>query len=233
MPELEDALELTAVEKTYGALRPLRIQRLTIQSGSLATLVGFDAPAAETFVNLITGAVLPEKGEVRSLGRVTSTISDGEAWLAFVGQFGFVTDRAALLDGLTVAQNLALPFDLEIDPIPASVVARVLSLGDELGVEPSNHDVPIGHASPMLRAKVRLGRALALDPRVVVLEHPTATLAPTEISDYAALVRSVWNRREITVLVLTADERFGKAIGVRTLYWKPATGELKEKKSWF
>ena len=47
-------------------------------------LIGFDRPAAEVFVNLITGASLPDTGEVESLGRPTRAIADSDEWLAFV-----------------------------------------------------------------------------------------------------------------------------------------------------
>ena len=105
MPDAANALELRDVEKAYGALRPLRIRDLRIQSGARSTLIGLDLPAAETFVNLITGAVLPDKGEVLTLGQRTSAIVDSDVWLRFVEQFGFVSDRIALLDAMTVAQK--------------------------------------------------------------------------------------------------------------------------------
>ena len=64
-------------------------------------LLGFDRPAAEVFVNLITGASLPDKGAVVSLGRPTSAIADSDEWLAFVEQFGILSDRIVLLEAMT------------------------------------------------------------------------------------------------------------------------------------
>src|SRR4051794_7064213 len=124
MPDAGDVLHLQNIEKQYGALRPLRIRDLRLPPASLTSLLGFDEPAAETFVNLTTGATLPEKGRVRSLGQDTASIASGDDWLRFVERFGFVSRRIVLLDGMTVAQNLALPFDLQLDPIPAEVLSR-------------------------------------------------------------------------------------------------------------
>ena len=87
-------------------------------------LIGFDRPAAEVFVSLITGAALPDKGEVISLGRPTHDIADSDEWLAFVERFGIVSDRIVLLEAMTVAQNLAISFDLELDPVPARACFR-------------------------------------------------------------------------------------------------------------
>src|SRR4051812_18361465 len=128
MPDEPIAVALQGVEKQYGALRPLRVRDLRIESGSRATLIGLDLPAAEIFVNLITGATLPDKGDVITFGQPTSEIVESDVWLTFVEQFGFVSDRIALLDAMTVAQNLAIPFSLEIDPVPPDVLARVKAL---------------------------------------------------------------------------------------------------------
>jgi hypothetical protein len=119
-------------------------------------------------------------GEVLTLGQRTSAIVDSDVWLRFVEQFGFVSDRIALLEAMTVAQNLAIPFSLEIDPISPDVLSRVHALAAEVGIAPSGLSGLTGEASTSLRAKVRLARALALDPRVLVLEHPTASLALDE-----------------------------------------------------
>ena len=233
MPDPASALELHDVEKQYGALRPLRARNLQIQPRSRTTIIGLDLPAAETFVNLITGAVLPDKGEVITLGQPTSAIVDSDVWLKFVEQFGFVSDRIALLDALTAQQNLAIPFSLEIDPVPADVLTRVHALAAEAGIALSDLGVRVGEAAPLLRAQVRLARALALDPLVVVLEHPTAALSPADAGPYAASLARIAEKRGLTMVVLSMDEKFGKAVGGRLLVWQPATGEFKERSRWW
>ena len=56
------ALELSGVAKSYGGLRPLRIQQLTVAAGEHVALIGLDQPATEVFINLVTGASLPRTG---------------------------------------------------------------------------------------------------------------------------------------------------------------------------
>ena len=72
----EPILELDGVTKQYGALRPLRIEHLVVAAGEQIALLGFDQPAAEVLINLITGASLPDTGRVRIFGRSTSEIVD-------------------------------------------------------------------------------------------------------------------------------------------------------------
>ena len=72
-------------------------------------------------------------------------------------------------------------------------------------------------------------RALAFDPEVLVLEHPSASLEPDEGIQYARLVKEVQARRGVTTICLTADERFAKETGGRLLVWQPATGEMHQR----
>lgn len=229
----DPALELRDVETQYGGLRPLRIRDLRVASGDCVMLIGFDRPAAETFFNLITGAALPEKGEVVSLGRSTRDIVDSDEWLSFVEGFGIVGDRFVLLEAMTVAQNLAISFTLELDPIPAEIVTRVAQLASEVDIDASLLDRRLAEMSPALKARVYLARALALDPAILVLEHPTATLPAEDAQGYASLVTEIWERRRLTIVGLTMDEKFAKATGGRLLSWQPATGELLKKRSTF
>jgi ABC-type transporter Mla maintaining outer membrane lipid asymmetry ATPase subunit MlaF len=217
------------VEKQYGGLRPLRVRALDISDHSSTLLLGFDRPAAETFINLITGATLPEAGDVVCLGRPTRDIDNSAEWLAFVERFGIVSDRVVLLESMTVAQNLAISFDLDLEPVPPHILSRVVPLATEVGIDQSMLETRVGEATPLLQARVRLARALALDPEVLVLEHPTATLSPEDARSYAALIRNIGERRTLAIVGLTADETFAGQTNGRLLVWQPATGEVRER----
>jgi ABC-type transporter Mla maintaining outer membrane lipid asymmetry ATPase subunit MlaF len=223
---VSDPLVLKDVEKQYGGLRPLRVRDLHVSAGGITMLIGFDRPAAEVFVNLITGASLPDKGQVVSLGRATSAIADSDEWLGFVERFGIVSDRIVLLEAMTVAQNLAISFDLDLDPVPPAIMSRVSALAAEVGIEQACLEMPIRDATPLLRSQIYLARALAFSPEVLVLEHPTAHLQPDTGKTFAEIIKLVSEKRELTTIGLLMDERFAKATGGRLLIWQPATGDV-------
>ena len=129
-------LELTGVTKAYGALRPLRIERLVLAPGDQLALLGLDQPAAEVLINLVTGASLPDTGEVRVFGRRTADITETDDWLTFLDRFGIVSDRAALLEPMTVLQNMAVPFSLQIEPPSPEVAEQPASDATPLAVPP-------------------------------------------------------------------------------------------------
>src|SRR5687767_1117216 len=114
-------LDVRDVVKVFGGLRPLRLKKLRLEAGDCIAVAGLDAPAAEVLVKLLTGASLPDSGTIEVLGRRTTAITDESDWLAWLDHFGIVSNRAVLLESSTLAQNLALPFTLEIEPVPPDI----------------------------------------------------------------------------------------------------------------
>lgn len=221
-------LDITGVSKQYGALRPLRIERLQLAAGEQIALVGFDQPAAEVLINLVTGAALPDTGTVAVFGQPTSAIADGDAWLASLDRFGLVTDRAAFLEPFTVIQNLSMPFTLDVEPPPADVRAQAESLAREAGVPEDTWDRPLHGMAPAARMRLRLARALALAPHLLILEHPSATLDRPDVAAFGRAVRAVASARRVAVVTLTMDRELAAAIAPRTLTLEPATGRIRE-----
>lgn len=220
-------LELTGVTKHYGALRPLRVDGLVLVPRDEVALLGLDQPAAEVLINLLTGASLPDTGAVRIFGEPTSAITDATAWLTMLDRFGIVSERSAFLEPLTVLQNMAVPFSLDIEPPPAEVIEQVTALAVEAGLAPSMLERRVGDLDPLSRMRVRLGRALALNPAVVILEHPSATLPRVDVVAFAVSVRKLVERRGCATLTITADPELAGAIAERPLVLEPATGRLR------
>ena len=223
-------LEVSDVAKDYRALRPLRIARLAVAAGELIAIVGLDQAAAEVFVNLVTGATLPDRGEVKLFGRPAASIDDSADWLRLVDRFGIVTERAVLLEALSVTQNLAMAFTLEIEPPPEDVRGRAQALAREVELPDSAWEQPVADLNRADRMRVRLARALALDPAIVLLEHATATLPRADILPFARHLRHVADRRGAALIAATADEEFAGAVADRILRLDPATGRLAERR---
>jgi ABC-type transporter Mla maintaining outer membrane lipid asymmetry ATPase subunit MlaF len=219
-------LEFQGVEKAYQALRPLRLAELRIAPGAVVSVGGIDAPGAEVLVNLLTAAVRPDAGMVRLFGVSTDAVADYDAWLAMLDGLGLLTERAVLLEQCTVAQNVALPLTLEIDPIPAAVRLQVAALADEVGIAAEWRDRSVGDVPPGIVQRVRLARALALGPRLLVAEHPSAPLPRPDVVPFARDLAAIAARRRLAVLAVSADREFVRALGGTALTLEPATGAL-------
>lgn len=226
-------LEIGGLIKDYRGLRPLRLDRLTLQAGEHVALLGFDAPAAEMLTTLITGALTPDAGHISVLGTSTASLQDSDDWLRLVDRLGIVTERAVLLDSMTVIQNLALPFTLSIEPPPEDARRRAEALAMEAGLPRSTWETAVGDLDGAQRTRVRLGRAVSLDPAVILLEHPTAQVDRFAVRDLGRDVRAAATRRGLATLTLTADEEFARAVAATVLTWSPADGGLRAaRRSW-
>jgi predicted ABC-type transport system involved in lysophospholipase L1 biosynthesis ATPase subunit len=225
-------VDITGLAKQYQGLRPLRIARLRLGRGDRYALAGLDAGAAEALVLLITGAALPDTGEIHVLGRNTREIATDTEWLLSLDRFGIVTARAVLIEALPIAANMALPITLSIDPVPEDVQRRVADLAREAGLPIARLAAAASTLSAEERVRVHLARALASDPLVLLLEHPTAGVDPAAADALGATLRQVAETRGVAFIALTEDERFARATGGTRLRLKPATGELVGEGFW-
>jgi ABC-type lipoprotein export system ATPase subunit len=232
MPGDDAIVGLRGVVKGYGGLRPLRIAELEIRAGESLALLGLDAAMAQTLVDLITGAVLPDGGEVVVFGQSTADIPDPEAWMRALDGFGLLTDRAVLVEQFSVEQNLALPLSLELTSMSAALRAQAAALASEVELGQMDLSRPAASLSAAERARVRLGRAVALDPRVLLAEHPGATLSPEESGPFAALMARVGAARGLASIVATSDVRFARAVARDVRVHEPATGALTRMSGW-
>lgn len=225
-------LSITGLVRSHRGLRPLRIQRLSVMPGAIVSLAGLDEAAAEVFVSLVTGAGLPDEGCIDLFGQPTSDIPDTAGWLASLDRLGLVSGRAVLIEPFSARQNIAMPFTLAVDPIAAAVLPAVDALAREVGLTPEVWDDPVGPAGPDVQARVRLARALALDPALVLAEHPTAELSREAAAAFGTDLARVAARRGLAVVAVTGDPQFAKALGGEALTLKPATGELTRATLW-
>jgi ABC-type transporter Mla maintaining outer membrane lipid asymmetry ATPase subunit MlaF len=219
-------IRLKGVTKEYGGPMPLRVSDFGIGEGDGVVLSGLDAQAAEAFSFLVTGASLPDEGNVHVFGTDTRDIATDTAWLQSLDRLGLVTERALLLDQLTVAQNLALPLSLSIDPMPADVRARVDALAGAVGLTAEQLAQPVSSLSPLGRMHLHLGRALAMGPELLLLEHPTASLDPEDARQLGETLGRIAGTRRLAWVAISADVEFARAAGGRQLTLVPATGAL-------
>jgi ABC-type transporter Mla maintaining outer membrane lipid asymmetry ATPase subunit MlaF len=220
------------VVHSYAALRPLRVQSLTIARTQIVSLAGLDAAAAEVFVGLLTGALLPDTGEIELFGHSTRDVTDSDAWLKMLDGVGILTDRAVLIAQFTVEQNIAMPFTLEIDPVAPDLAPRVAALAREVGLSDTDLATRVGEAPASVLGRVRLARALALGPSLLVAEHPSATLAREDVKAFAQDLGRVSRARGVAVLAMSADPRFASALGGEQLTLDPATGATRSPALW-
>jgi phospholipid/cholesterol/gamma-HCH transport system ATP-binding protein len=220
-------LEINGLKKDYQALRPLRIARLSVSPGDVMSISGIDAPGAETLVHLITGATVPDEGEVTLFGQNTRAITNESEWLKSLDGIGMITARGVLVGMFSVLQNIAMSYTLDVDPIDPRVVPLAGQLAREAGIDTAMFDLPVSQTPADVQARAHFARALALDPKMLLAEHPTTLMPRESVAAFGADVARAARARNLALLTITADDVFAKAIGGQRLELVPATGELK------
>ena len=223
-------IDIKAVVKAYPALRPLRVKALSAGQTDRIVLRGFDEGAAEMFIHLVTGASVPDEGTISIAGRLTTEIATDTEWLTSLDRFGIVTNRAVLIDKLSLVSNLALPLTVSIDPVPPDIRVKVEALATEAGFDLSQLDRDVAELNEEQRLRLHLARAIANGPELVLLEHPTARLGDNRAAAERVghTLASLADARGFGWLALTEDEAFATAAAGRVLALNAATGELAE-----
>jgi len=220
-------LEISGLKKDYQALRPLRIAQLRVTAGQVLAVGGIDGPAAEKLTHLITGATLPDEGTVTLFGQNTREIADVESWLQSLDGVGMVSARGTVVGSFSVLQNIALSFTLHVDPIDPRVVPQAGALARSVGISESLFDLPAGTVAPDVGMRVQLARSLALGPKLLIAEHPSAGLPREAVAAFGADLARAAQSRGLALLAITADEALSKAIGGQRLELNAATGDVR------
>lgn len=221
-------IELTGVVKSGPSLGPLRVERFAVDKGDRIVVAGLDATAAEVFLNLITGAAVADEGSVRIAGADTKSIATDTEWLRSLDRFGIVTDRAVLVGALSVASNLALPLTLSIEPMADDVRRKVEQLAAEVGLPPARLQDAAGTLDVHERARAHLARAIANNPEVLLLEHPTANFTSTDASrDFGNALARLAAGRALGWVALSNDDAFARASGATRVRLDAASGRVR------
>ena len=112
--------------------------------------------------------------------------------------------------------------------------SRAEALAREVGLPETSWTKPVADLDAAGWLRVRFGRAIALDPAILLLEHASARLARERVAALGAEMRTVAAGRGIALVAATADETFARAVAARVLTLEPASGRLREqRRRWF
>jgi len=191
-------LEVRGIVKRYGGLVAIDHVDLQLWPGTITGVIGPNGAGKSTLIGLIGGAVPPSEGTIRLDGRDVSRLPASERARAGIGRT-YQIPRPFL--DMTVEENLEVA-QYSIEPFIRASLAReqraVLLARTGLA------DVARlpARALPLLRRKrLEIARALALKPRIILLDEVGAGLVDNEITELIALIRSIADPRSAIVIV--------------------------------
>jgi branched-chain amino acid transport system ATP-binding protein len=189
-------LEVRGLSKSFGGLRAVRDVDLDVAQGRIIGLVGPNGAGKTTCFAMIAGFLRPDAGRVRFEGAdITGEAPHRTAQRGMVRTFQITQPFA----GLSVLRNVMIGAYLR-HPSRAAAQAHAATTATRLGLGPFL-DQPADSLTVAMRKRLELARALATDPKLLLLDEVMAGLNPAEITDIVGLVKSIRDQG-VTILMI-------------------------------
>ena len=196
-------IELVNVTKRFDGRAVIDGLTLAIRPGETMVIMGSSGCGKSTTLRMMIGDYLPDEGQVRMIGQDLATL-DEDAMNALRRKFGILFQSGALLNSLTVGENIALPLREHTD-LDENVIEIMIKMKLELvGLRDFEHLMP-AQLSGGMKKRVGLARAIALDPQILFYDEPTAGLDPIATAVTDELIRDLTKKLGVTSVVVTHD----------------------------
>jgi D-xylose transport system ATP-binding protein len=196
----ETLLSFQSVTKSYGTIRALDDVSFTINRGEVVALVGDNGAGKSTFVKVLSGTVIPDSAQMVFEGKqvqVDSPLTAVNLGIATIYQ------DLAVCSNLDVVANLFLGRELHRGSVldELAMERETTALLAELSVFPRSLRVPISSLSGGQRQSVAIARCLLGNPKLVILDEPTAALGVAQKAQVVDLIRRLQARGLAVVLI--------------------------------
>jgi branched-chain amino acid transport system ATP-binding protein len=202
-------LEITNLVKSFGGVHATDNVTMTFETGSLTAIIGPNGAGKSTFFNLLSGAFRPDSGDIRLDGQSIVGLSIGEIVRRGIGRAFQV---ASIFPSLTVEETMLAAVSAHHGhsgrlgshfPLPStrSHAAHCIEMVG-LTAKRDTLSSSLSHGDQKL---LDIALALVLEPKVLLLDEPTAGMGPEERWRVIEKVRELWERQKITVIFIEHD----------------------------
>ena len=201
--EPKPMIEVCHLRKSFGGKVVLEDISFSVPRGAICVVMGGSGSGKSTILRHLIGALRPDSGQIYLDGDEITHLSDRE--LALVRRkIGMLFQGGALLNSLTVGENVALPIRHHTD-LPDDTIQIMVKMKLELvGLRDAEHLKP-SQISGGMQKRVSLARAIALDPKIVFYDEPSAGLDPIVSGVIDKLMVDLAKVMGITTVVVTHD----------------------------
>lgn len=196
-------LELRHISKSFGAIHALQGVDLTIQAGEAVGLMGDNGAGKSTLMKIIAGNFQPTQGDILIDGRPVELHKPLDARKAGIE---IVYQDLALCDNLTAGANVFLGRELKKKVGPFSMLdyktmyAQAAELFAELKSETRPRDL-VRQMSGGQRQAVAIARTRLSDPKLVLMDEPTAAISVRQVAEVLALIQRLKDTGHAVILV--------------------------------
>ena len=200
---MENTIEVTGLQTHYGEREILKSINLSVPKGKTTVILGGSGCGKSTLLKHLIGLLRPTKGKIFINGRDIAVM--GEEELNEVRRkMGVLFQGAALLNSMTVAENVALPLREHTGLNESTIKIMVRMKLDLVGLSGFENFYP-SQLSGGMKKRAGLARALALDPELLFFDEPSAGLDPVTAAGLDDLILKLRNVFGMTIVVVTHE----------------------------
>jgi phospholipid/cholesterol/gamma-HCH transport system ATP-binding protein len=207
------AIETRDLRKAFGPQRVLNGINLRIATGETMAVLGRSGTGKSVFLKLLVGLLSPDAGSIRMDGQEIANLPLGSL-NEIRRKVGFLFQDAALYDSLSVEENIFFPLRRLSNISASDQGTRVQELLEGVGMEQHAKKMP-AEISGGMKKRVGLARALALRPKIVLFDEPTAGLDPITAGEIEDLILRLREDHGTTAVVVTHDLHGAKTVSDR------------------
>ncbi|GAB4243383.1 MAG: ABC transporter ATP-binding protein [Candidatus Methylacidiphilales bacterium] len=208
-------LELKQISQTFGNNHVLRDINLSVEQGEFVAIIGYSGSGKTTLMNLLSGLLRPSQGEALFQGRPINGPGP---------ERGIVFQNYSLLPWLTVFENVHLAVAQVFPQLTAAEqTARVETFLKTVNLLHARDQKPAALSGGM-RQRVSVARALAMDPKVLLLDEPLSALDALTRATLQDEIERIWETDRKTVVLITNDVDEGLLLADRIIPLTPGPG---------
>jgi phospholipid/cholesterol/gamma-HCH transport system ATP-binding protein len=209
------AVRLDGVSKAFGDRRVLDHVTFEVPEAAGFVILGRSGTGKSVTLRHIIGLVKPDDGRVFVDGDEISALA-GPDLSRVRRKVGFLFQNAALFDSISVGENVAFPMRRHTGWKESDILARAREKLAAVGLDKEFDKMP-GALSGGMRKRAGLARALALDPRILLVDEPSAGLDPITADEIDDLLLGLKRGGGVTLVVVTHNIPSARKLGDRLL----------------
>lgn len=199
----EPIIRFHGVSKSFGHQQVLAGVDFAIPAGKTTVIAGASGQGKSVTLKLILGLLKPDAGEILVKGQDVAQMGAGELNTIRM-HFGVLFQGAALLDSLSVFDNVALPLEERTKMPREEIGAKVLAMLEQLGLSGHESKFP-AQLSGGMKKRVGLARALMLQPEIMLFDEPTTGLDPEKSMEIYQLFARTQQQFGYTSIIVSHD----------------------------